>query len=213
MATTADRPDAADLRHALDVSLGSLTALPDRAWDCPAAGLEWTCRETAAHVLGVLAGYAMQLSGTGRRFHPYPALAELHPHPGRPGVWFWPEEAGGTGAIVQCIDDVGGLLVAVVATVPPDRTGQHPSGHSDRTGFAAMGMAEVLLHTHDILAAHDVPPAVAGEVVSPVLSRVLPDAPRSTDAWGDLLRATGRTEETRGRRWQWDPARRTRARR
>ena len=213
MVSAADRPDAADLRRALDVSLERLTALPDRAWDCPAAGLAWTCRETAAHVLGVLGGYALQLSGTGERFHPYPPLAEHHPHPNRPGVWFWPEEAGGTRAIVQCIDDVGGLLVAVVATVPPDKTGQHPSGASDRTGFAAMGMGEVLLHAHDILTAHDASLHVVDDVVSPVLSRILPGAARSTDAWGDLLRATGRTEETRGRPWRWDPARRTRARR
>lgn len=183
--------------------LDELSTLSDQAWETPAAELEWTCRETVAHTLSCLGVYAMQLSGTGRGSHNYTPLAELHPRAGRPGVWFWPEETGGTSAIVQCIDNVAGLLVAVVATVPADKIGWHPSGSCDRTGFAAMGMAEVLLHTFDILAAHGVSLAPPHQVVDPVLSRIFPDAARNGDAWGDLLRATSRTPETRGRSWRW----------
>ena len=46
---------------------------------------------------------------------------------------------------------VGGLLVAVTATAPPDRRGFHPWGMADRTGFPAMGIVEAVAHARQAL--------------------------------------------------------------
>ncbi|MGW7192781.1 GNAT family N-acetyltransferase, partial [Streptomyces sp. NPDC054838] len=82
-------------------------------------------------------------------------------------------------------------------------------------GFAAMGAAELLLHTHDIrrgLGAAD--RAGSARTSALVLDRLFPHAPRSAaaDAWGSLLAATGRADLPdlpRRRDWRWyaDPVR------
>jgi hypothetical protein len=43
-------PTQDDVRMALAATLSALSELPDDAWDAMAADLEWTCRETAAHI-------------------------------------------------------------------------------------------------------------------------------------------------------------------
>ncbi|MEK8104028.1 hypothetical protein NKG94_00955 [Micromonospora sp. M12] len=49
----------------------------------PAAGLDWTCRETMAHILDDLGAYAMQLSGTHGHAG-YTPLMEFSLTPGDP---------------------------------------------------------------------------------------------------------------------------------
>ncbi|MFJ1755134.1 hypothetical protein [Kitasatospora sp. NPDC088134] len=68
-------------------------------------------------------------------------------------------------------------------------------GPTDPTGFAAMGVAEILLHTHDIatgLGLDWTPPAGPSAAV---LARLFPDAPTGTgaDPAAVLLWCTGRT--------------------
>lgn len=200
-------PTARDVRAALDDVMDRFGVLPDEAWAVPAAGLDWTCRETAAHVLDDLAGYALQLSGAHPHATAYlPLVDGVRPRPDGPGFLFWPREDGGTAAIVACLDGCGGLLEAVVASVPPDRVGWHPYGDSNRAGFAAMGLTELVLHTYDILTAHGVAYRADDAIVARVLDRIFPGAARTADPWHDLLRTTGRTDDTRGRPWRWDSA-------
>ncbi|CAL8899801.1 hypothetical protein KVA01_03190 [Kocuria varians] len=155
------------------------------------------------HILDDLGSYAMQLSGV-HGHEGYTPLQEFAVTPGRPQGLFWPEESGGTQAILDCLDAVGGLLVAVVASVPADRIGWHPFGNPDRSGLAAMGIVELTVHTHDILAAHHRPYRAPDVVVHRAMNRIFADARRSGDVWHDLLRATGRTPDTRGGSWRWD---------
>ncbi len=198
-------PGARELRTALDDAVARLRALPDAAWDAPALGLDWTCRETAAHVLDDFAGYALQLSGAHPHGTSYLPLEEgIRPRPDGPSFVLWPQERGGTATIADCFDAVGGLLEAVVASVPPERVGWHPYGDADRSGFAAMGIVELVAHTHDILAAHGIPYRADDAVVAQVLDRIFPATERTVDPWLDLLTATGRTDATRGRPWRWD---------
>ncbi|HET8599234.1 MAG TPA: DinB family protein [Segeticoccus sp.] len=198
---------AADVRDTVEDVIDHLAQISDGAWDLPAAGLDWSCRETAAHILDDLGGYAMQLSGERGHAKGYTPLVEpVRPRPDGPVFTFWPEEDGGTRAICECLDAVGGLLVAVVATAPADRIGWHNYGDSDRVGFAAMGAAETVLHAHDILTAQAVDYRPDDGVVSRVLDRIFPEATRTDDPWRDLLTATGRTPETRGKPWRWDSA-------
>ncbi|WP_233575930.1 hypothetical protein [Saccharopolyspora rhizosphaerae] len=82
----------------------------------------------------------------------------------------------------------------------------HVYGTSDPEGFAAMGIVETLVHTHDVI--EDLPltwnpPA---EVCTKVLDRLFPDAPTSTDPWTTLLWSTGRAElpgRPRLTTWRW----------
>lgn len=198
-------PTADDLRGVIDDLMARFSQLPDTAWEQPATELAWTCRETAAHLLDDFGFYAMQLSGTTP---PQDSYVQILDPPawrdGGPQIVFWPDPATGTRGIVSCLDAVGGLLVAVVATAPPERRGFHPRGVSDRTGFAAMGIVEALAHGFDILSAHGVDYTPPPEVCRMTLDRLFPHAVRGEDAWHDLLAATGRTPETRGQRWAWD---------
>ena len=82
------------------------------------------------------------------------------------------------------------LLVATVATAPADARAWH-WGPTDRSGFAAMGVGELLVHTFDIASGLNVdwrPPAAHADVV---LTRLMPDTPIG-DPPTSLLWATGR---------------------
>lgn len=196
---------ATDVRDTVHDVIDHLSQVSDDGWEKPAAGLDWSCRETVAHVLDDLGGYAMQLSGERGHGSNYTPLAErVQPRSDGPTFLFWPEEDGGTTAICECLDAVGGLLVAVVATAPPERVGWHPYGEPDATGLAAMGIAETTLHTRDILASHGIDYRADDAIIGRVLDRIFPDTKRSRDPWHDLLAATGRTLSTRGMPWRWD---------
>lgn len=198
-------PTAEDLRSVIDDLMTRFATLPDHVWEQPAHESDWTCREAASHIVDTLGFYAMQVSGTGPFRESYVQLEDrTDSREGAPPVVFWPDPATGTRGIVGCLDAVGGLLVAVAATAPAERRGWHPSGTSDRSGFAAMGITESLAHGHDIMAAQGVDHAPDPEVCRRVLDRIFPAAVRTEDPWRDLLVATGRTPETRGQRWRWD---------
>jgi hypothetical protein len=196
-------PDSKLVSAALEHARASLRRVPDDGWGLQAAGLDWTCRETMAHILDDLGVYAMQVSGA-HGHEGYAPLMEFSLIPGRPSGTFWPEEAGGTRTVLDCLDAVGGLLVAVVASVPADRTGWHPYGNADRSALAAMGIVELVLHTRDILGAHHIDYRAPAPIVAPCLERIFAHALRSDDPWHDLLAATGRTPESRGHAWRWD---------
>lgn len=198
---------AVDVRDTVRDVVDRLSLVPDDGWERPAAGLDWSCRETVAHMMDDLGGYAMQLSGERGHGDSYVPLVEgIRPRADGPSFLFWPEEDGGTRAICESLDAVGGLLVAVVAAAPADRIGWHPYGNPDATGLAAMGIAETTLHTRDILTAHGIDYRPDDAIVARVLDRIFPAAARTGDAWHDLLAATGRTPETKGITWRWDSA-------
>ncbi|HET9500347.1 MAG TPA: DinB family protein [Marmoricola sp.] len=196
---------ALDVRDAVQHAIDHLARVPDEGWDRPAAELEWSCRETLGHILDDLGFYAMQLSGERGHGAGYTPLVEgVQPRPDGPAFAFWPEEDGGTKAICDCLDAVGGLLVAVVATAPAERIGWHGYGNPDATGLAAMGITETVLHAHDILQAHGLDYRPDDSILTRVLHRIFPDVVPTDDPWHDLLAATGRTPETRGLDWRWD---------
>lgn len=198
-------PTHADLRAVVDDLLPRIAAVPDDAWDQPAHHLEWTCRETIAHLMDDFTAYALQLSGATPPTSDYVPLVEAaQVRPDGPLFLMLPQPEAGTAAIVQALDATGGLLEAVCATAPPERRGFHPSGTADASGFAAMGIAECVLHALDVLTALEVPYAADPAVCAKALDRLFPGAERTEDAWQDLLAATGRTPQTRGRSWRWD---------
>ena len=100
-----------------------------------------------------------------------------------------------------------GLLAAAVDAAPPDTRAWH-FGPCDPAGFAAMGVAETLLHTHDITLGLGVPWQPPQRLSALVLRRLFPDAPDGA-APEVLLWMTGRGDlpgRARRNSWIWRAA-------
>ncbi|MEU8957325.1 GNAT family N-acetyltransferase [Streptomyces sp. NPDC048518] len=174
-----------------------LRAALDRDWSVKAGGLDWSCLYTAEHIAGDFVAYAGQLTGRPTdAYVPFEAVLDKGTAP--------------EGAI-RAIEATGGILAAVVRTTPRGVRAFHPypAGSADAAGFAAMGVTEALLHTHDIAAALDVdaePPASLCEAVLAHLFPHVPPTPAGGTPWTTLLWATGRgTLPGRARlpHWRW----------
>ncbi|MFF8288237.1 GNAT family N-acetyltransferase [Streptomyces sp. NPDC016309] len=190
---------AHDVDEAVAVVVRALGGVTDRDWSGRAAGLEWSCHDTALHIADDFTGYATQL--TGRATDSY-APFRLRAEPGT-------TPAG----LIRVIGATGGLLSAAVRTTPAGVRAWHPSGMAGADGFAAMGVVEALLHTHDILGALDGTDSAdgtgwrpPGRLCARVLDRLFPHVPGSGDPWRTLLWATGRAgpdRRTRPAAWRW----------
>jgi hypothetical protein len=170
--TPAGEPIAAAVGAAEDV----LGPLVDRDWAVPAGDLEWTCAQTAVHAANCLAKYAAQLAGrVDDAYLRFRLVVAPHEAPGE---------------ILRILGSAGRLLAAAVDAAPDDARAWH-WGRADRSGFAAMGIGELLVHTYDIASGLGVdwqPPAtLAGGVLARLMPHVAPD-----DAATALLAATGR---------------------
>ncbi|MFI6774019.1 hypothetical protein [Nocardia sp. NPDC050412] len=201
------RVTAEDLHLAVQLAVAALREAPAAAWDGKAGSLEWDCWETVEHLSDDLFAYAVQLApATPPLESEVPFLWESR-RPGGPANAVHADRAAGPNGLLQVLEASGTLLVSMVRTTPPQTRAYHVFGISDPEGFAAMGVVETLVHTHDLaqglgLTWH--PPAV---LCTRVLARLFPDAPESTDPWTTLLWATGRAELPAHRRlatWRWD---------
>ncbi|MFF3930213.1 GNAT family N-acetyltransferase [Streptomyces hirsutus] len=179
----------------------ALRAVADRDWEGVRAGrLEWDCRKTAVHMASDLLAYAGQLAGRAQdAYIPFEITLD--------GTDDGLDPADNAG-VLQAITTTGALLAATIRTTPRAVRAFHPYPfrHANREGFAAMGVAEVLLHTHDIaegLGVRYEPPA---EPASFVLTRIFPRVRPGPTPWQTLLWATGRGELP-GREpvgpWRW----------
>jgi uncharacterized protein (TIGR03083 family) len=167
----------------------------DDDWARRAGGLDWTCWATAAHVAHDLLAYAGQVAGRATEgYLPFDLVTKPDASPR---------------ALLTEVTACSRLLRGAVAAAPTGPVAWH-WGLSDASGFAAMGVAEVLVHTYDIaqgLGVEWLPPdPLAGLVVE----RLLPNAPRGRAAQ-ILLWATARADlegHPRVQDWVWRPARR-----
>ncbi|WGD38727.1 hypothetical protein [Streptomyces cathayae] len=124
-----------DVQAAVAQMLEVLRPRTDEDWTVPAGPLEWNCRQTASHIGHDLLAYAGQLAA--RPADAY-LLFDLRVRPTAS-----PAEA------LQVAAACGGLPGSALATADPSLRAWH-RGPCDPTGFAAMGVAEILLHIHDI---------------------------------------------------------------
>ncbi|MEU0372552.1 maleylpyruvate isomerase N-terminal domain-containing protein [Streptomyces sp. NPDC006283] len=197
---------ADDLDRAVQLAVAALRAVPPASWDGTAGSLEWTCWETVEHLADDLFAYAVQL---GPRTPPQDREVPFHyesRRPGGPANSVHANRAAGPDGLLQVLEASGALLVAVVRTTGPHVRSHHVFGASDPEGFAAMGIVETLMHTHDIAEGLGLvwePPA---GICARVLSRLFPGAPSNTAPWPALLWCTGRSdlpERTRPATWRW----------
>ncbi|MFB8169024.1 maleylpyruvate isomerase N-terminal domain-containing protein [Kitasatospora purpeofusca] len=183
--------NGADVRAALDAAtavLGPAAAADGADWDAPAGPLEWSCRETAAHIAHDLLAYAGQLAARPTdRYLPLDLTV-------RPDA--------GPAEVLTVVTAAAHLLATALDAAPPELRAWH-YGPCDPAGFAAMGVAETLLHTHDITLGLGLDWRPSERLAAAVLARLFPDAPAG-EPTAVLLWCTGRGElDGRPRRTSW----------
>jgi hypothetical protein len=162
---------AVDLERTLAVVTAELRAHLDLDWAAPAGTLSWSRRDTAVHIAHDLLAYAGQVAA-------------------RPDGAYLPmdltvRDSAGPAEIVTVVDAAGTLLIRAVAAAAPGDRGWH-WGPADPSGFAALGMNELLNHAYDITGRRPPP-----DLAAAVLARLFPDAPDGDPA-DVLLWCTGR---------------------
>ncbi|GHH30710.1 acetyltransferase [Streptomyces lanatus] len=173
-----------------------LRTAADLDWEGAKAGrLDWSCHKTAFHIAEDLIAYAGQLAGRAQDdYVPFEITLD---------------DGTDNQGIIHVIETTGVLFATTLRTTPPDVRAFHPYPFrsANREGFAAMGIAEVLLHTHDIaegLGLTYEPPAVLPQFV---LTTIFPHVKPGPDHWRTLLWATGRADLP-GRppvtEWRWN---------
>ncbi|MGH9209743.1 MAG: maleylpyruvate isomerase family mycothiol-dependent enzyme [Acidimicrobiales bacterium] len=172
-----ERPGPDDVTATVDALASCLgSADPsDRAWDSPAGSLDWSCRHTLGHVAECLTWYAANLARRST------ASAEVG--------WIPIDDVS---SLVDALQSGGALLAVAVAQAGPTDRGWHSSGIPDRSGFAAMGCDEVLVHGYDIATGLGVAYDPPTDVCRSVLERLFPWTPTESDPWATLLWANGR---------------------
>ncbi|MEU6348622.1 GNAT family N-acetyltransferase [Streptomyces sp. NPDC047072] len=175
--------------EAVASAVALLRTAVDRDWEAVRAGrVDWDCRRTAAHIASDLLSYAGQLAG--RAQHAYVPF-EITVDGDEDGL----DRADNSG-LLEVIETTGALFTATLRTTPREVRAFHPYPFrsANREGFAAMGIAEVLLHTHDIAEGLGLPYEPPAHLPSYVLTRIFPEVQPGTDHWRTLLWATGRGE-------------------
>ncbi|MEV0649574.1 hypothetical protein AB0I28_30385 [Phytomonospora sp. NPDC050363] len=195
-----------DVRHAVDLCSDALRGAVDTDWTVPAGDLTWSCRETAEHLADDLFAYAGQLGPRRPPLDTHVPFAWARTSPDAPALSVSGDPAAGAAGLVEVIEACGTFLWAVASAVAPETRAHHVFGLSDPEGFAAMGVVETLVHTHDIgrgLGFAWTPPP---QLCARALYRLFPEAPADTDPWATLLWATGRGElpgHPRLETWRW----------
>jgi hypothetical protein len=115
--------------------LDALEPLVHRGWNTRAGNLERNCHLTAAHVASGLIKYAAQL------------VAHTHDAYLRFGATSSDDEP--PAELLRIIRGCGLVLAAVIDRSPADARAWH-WGPTDPSGFAAMGIGELLVYTYDI---------------------------------------------------------------
>ncbi|MER5705435.1 maleylpyruvate isomerase N-terminal domain-containing protein [Micromonospora sp. NPDC002296] len=183
----------AHVRAATDAMLGALRPHTGRDWTVPAGTLQWSCWATAAHLAHDLLAYAGQVAG-------------------RPSGGYLPFDltvspAATPAEVLAVAAACGGLLATALDAADPGLRAWH-FGSCDPAGFAAMGVAEALLHAHDVARGLGVTWQLPDRLAAVALDRLFPEAPPGPPAQV-LLWMTGRTEfDGRPRRtsWTWQAA-------
>lgn len=197
---------AGDLDEAIQRATAALHQAPPSGWDNRAGSLEWTCWETVEHLCG-LVSYAAQLGPRNPLLDGSLPLSREARRPGGPASAVHVDRAAGPDGLLLVLEATGALLAAVVRTRPPQVRAYHTYGISDPEGFAAMGITEALVHTHDVAQGLALPWQPPADLCSRVLARLFPDTPTGAGSWATLLWATGRAElpgHPQRTTWRWD---------
>ncbi|WP_345363598.1 maleylpyruvate isomerase N-terminal domain-containing protein [Saccharopolyspora cebuensis] len=198
---------AADVDRAVQLGVAALREASPAAWGGKAGPLDWDCWETVEHLSNALFTYAVQLAPAAPPLDGKVPFLRESGRPGGPANAVHADRAAGPAGLLQVLEASGALLVAVVRTAPPQKRAHHVFGVSDPEGFAAMGIVEVLVHTHDLAQGLGLAWNPPEDLCSRVLDRLFPNAPEDAGPWPALLWATGRADlpgRPRLTTWRWD---------
>jgi len=192
--------EIADVRGAARASVAALAAYTDLDWRrVPAGDLEWSCWQTALHMVDDLYFYAMQVVY------------------GQPDRYLCTElaldDSASTQRLLTALSAHADMLHRIAQSAERDLRAYHVYGVSDPAGFSAMGVVETLIHTFDMVRGLNPadpwrPPAA---LAAPVIARLFPNAP-SGDPADVLLYCCGRAalgDLPRQTQWRWDGTVRT----
>lgn len=209
---------ADDVDRAVRLAVGVLRGAEGADWSADAGSLEWDCWETVEHLADDLFSYAAQLGPGTPPLDTHVPFSWSRRKPGGPANVIFADREAGPAGLLQVLEASGALLTAVVRTKPPTVRSHHIFGAADPEGFAAMGIVETLVHTHDVAEGlgiawtPDLDLPYLPDLCDRVLRRLFPDAPTDTERWPTLLWATGRGElpgRPRLTKWRWHGAPRT----
>lgn len=196
---------AADVTLAVRLAVAALGRAPAGAWGNRAGSLEWDCWETVEHMADDLFAYATQLNPATPE-GAYVPVAMTSTRPGGPESAIHVDREKGAASLLLALEACGALLAAMVTTASPSTRAWHPYGTSDPEGFAAMGVVETVVHTHDAAQGLGVQWEPPSDLCARVLNRLFPDAPSDAPPWATLLWVTGRTDlgdHPRLEEWRW----------
>jgi hypothetical protein len=184
-----------DVRAAASASVAALAGYTDLDWQqVPAAGLEWSCWQTALHMVDALYFYAMQVVYGQLDDYLCTELAL--------------DDSASPPRLLAALSAHADLLYRIARSADPAGRAHHNYGVSDPAGFAAMGVVETLIHTFDVVRGLNPadPWRPTAELAAPVLARLFPHAPGG-DPVDVLLYCCGRAplgDLPRQTEWQWD---------
>jgi len=143
-------------------------------WALPAGTLEWSVAATVDHLVEVCTWYSIQLACAATAYTPLDARPPVH--------------ATNTDR-TRALSAAGALFETVLGAVPADRRAWHFFGMADVDRFRAMGLAELLVHGHDITAGLGVAwrpddSTVRGVLCRLFLATVIDDDPMAPAAVG-----------------------------
>ena len=201
-------PTPEDLVDVTELCSAALGRVASADWSTLATGTDWTCRQTLEHLCSL--AFAHQLATRARAFRPI-AVAVVPEASIDDLVW--------TMRVLMLV------LADVVRAAPGDVRAFHPAGMADPSGWAAMAIDELVIHTHDIVVGLGDTFRPPSDLASAVLDRLFPWWPQDVDPWKALLWTNGRSslpgrpnpgaswlwhcaplDEWDGRIPQWDPA-------
>ena len=183
------------VREAAEYMTGLLepaTSDPER-WEAQAGPVTWSCRATLAHVAGCCTWYAALLA---RRASGEVEVPE-------------PDMAVGPPLLLDITRSAAAVLAAVVEAADPADLAWHPWGIANRSGFAAMGADEILVHGSDIAAGFGLAYDPPQDLCEAILRRIFPWAPGNGNPWIALQWANGRVNLGSRRAdpdWRWHNA-------
>jgi hypothetical protein len=167
-----------DLDAAADFVVEALRPGVDLDWDARRAGpLEWSVRETLAHMASTCVFYATHLAGGATRELPI-TLACV----GRPGN----EE------LLEVLAVTPRVLSGLARSLPPEMRAFHAQGMADVEGILAMACSELLVHASDVARGLDLAIELPADLSEKVTRRLFPWAPTDVPPATALLWANGR---------------------
>lgn len=186
---------ADDLESSIEEAVTALGKGIHKDWSVAAGRVRRSCSKTLFHAADDQVAYAGQLAARAQDdYLPF----RLRTVRGTPPA-----------GMLTLLQGLGSLFATTARATPDDVRAYHRYGMADASGFLAMGVAEVLLHTHDVAQglglAYDPDPDTCARVIA----RLHRDLGPHDDPWQLLLWATGRGDLPHRqpvRRWRWLPA-------